>query len=107
MSAHSKEHGMPDTAPTKLNYAIVMNPNLGQVLQMTRRQFFGRTARGIGGLALASLRIPGLPRGAKGGSAGPSPTAPRVRGVIYLTRAGGPSHRETFDYKPTLAKARR
>ncbi len=30
--------------------------------------------------------------------------APRIKRVIWLTMAGGPSHLETFDYKPELAK---
>lgn len=80
---------------------------------MTRRQFFGRTARGIGALALASLVDPGLLRAAHAASsqsqkwsgvANPPPMVPKVRRVIYLTMAGGPSHLETFDYKPILAK---
>jgi len=30
--------------------------------------------------------------------------APKAKRVIYLYQAGGPSHLETFDYKPALAK---
>lgn len=30
--------------------------------------------------------------------------APRIKRVIFLCMAGGPSHLETFDYKPELAK---
>jgi hypothetical protein len=33
----------------------------------------------------------------------PTHSAPKVRRVIWLTMAGGPSHLETFDYKPKLA----
>src|SRR4051812_43297 len=29
---------------------------------------------------------------------------PRVKRVIFLCMAGGPSHLETFDYKPELAR---
>jgi hypothetical protein len=84
-----------------------------QMLKVTRRQFFGRTARGIGTFALASLMNPRLLSAAQAaaeqtqrwtGVANPPPFAPRARRVIYLTMAGGPSHLETFDYKPTLAK---
>jgi uncharacterized protein (DUF1501 family) len=83
-----------------------------RILRTTRRQFFGRTARGIGSLALASVMNPGLLRAAAAASAGqrwngvmnPPPLPPKARRVIYLTMAGGPSHLETFDNKPTLAK---
>ena len=30
--------------------------------------------------------------------------APKARRVIFLYQAGGPSHLETFDYKPKLAE---
>ena len=36
--------------------------------------------------------LPGLPH-----------FAPRVKRVIFLYMSGGPSHLETFDYKPKLA----
>ena len=83
-----------------------------RILCTTRRQFFGRTARGIGGLALASLMNPSLLQAATAatetqrwtGVVNPPPFAPKARRVIYLTMAGGPSHLETFDNKPTLAK---
>ena len=92
---------------------MLMSPPMAHLLQMTRRQFFGRTARGIGGLALASLIDPRLLEAAQAAAANPQnqtglphppPLAPRARRVIYLTMAGGPSHLETFDYKPTLAR---
>src|SRR5882724_10019560 len=75
---------------------LIMDP---QILQTTRRQFFGRTARGIGTLALASLVNPGLLRAAEAaaakpqrwlGIANPPPLIPKARRVIYLTMAGGP-----------------
>lgn len=90
-----------------------MNPPMERLLRMTRRQFFGRSARGIGALALASMFNPALLRAAPTalansqkwtGVANPPPMTPKVRRVIYLTMAGGPSHLETFDYKPLLAK---
>lgn len=78
-------------------------------LHLTRRQLFGRTARGIGVAALGSLlgrdllaadqrRGPGA-----GGVAGPH-FAPKAKRVIFLHQSGGPSQLETFDYKPGLAK---
>ena len=53
-----------------------MHPFKEAVRAETRRQFFGRTARGIGGLALANLladeafALPGQAPAAAGGAAG-------------------------------------
>lgn len=78
--------------------------------QQTRRVFLGRASQGVGALALASLL---QPRGLNAASAQPNhwpgvvepPHFPaRARRVIWLTMAGGPSHLETFDYKPKLAE---
>ncbi len=73
---------------------------------LTRRTLLGRSARGLGALALASM----LPRGL---AAAPASTganglpglphfAPRAKRVIYLFMSGGPSHIDLFDYKPAL-----
>lgn len=79
-----------------------MNSPTLDPLQMTRRQFLGGTATGIGAAALASLLNPGL-LGA-GDSAKPllPHFAPRAKRVIWLTQAGAPSQLELFDYKPQL-----
>jgi len=71
-------------------------------LQITRRQFLGRTATGIGAAALASLLNPGLL--AASDSARPllPHFAPRAKRVIWLTQAGAPSQLDLFDYKPHL-----
>ena len=71
-------------------------------LQITRRQFLGRSAAGIGAAALASLLNPQLL--AATGSAANRLThfAPRARRVIWLTQAGAPSQLDLFDYKPHL-----
>ena len=66
----------------------------------TRRAFLGSGAHGLGAIALASLLRPSLLAGA--GSIQPT-TPPRIKRVIWLCMAGGPSHFETFDYKPKLA----
>lgn len=66
---------------------------------ITRRQFFGRTATGLGTAALAHLLgsdaqaggLPGLPH-----------HAAKAKRIIYLFQSGGPSQIETFDYKPRL-----
>ena len=78
-----------------------------QALQaITRRHFFGKTAAGIGGLALASLLNERLLGAAA--TAG-DPMAPKqahfpakAKRVIYLHMAGSPSQLDLFDYKPKL-----
>jgi Protein of unknown function (DUF1501) len=65
--------------------------------EIARRTFLRRT--GIGSVALASLIKSSL------ASAEVKPDhEPRVKRVIHLCMAGGPSHLETLDYKPELAK---
>lgn len=70
---------------------------------LSRRSFLGRSAQGLGGLALTSLLDPKLLAAARpAGILSPTHFAPRAKRVIWLTMAGGPSHLETFDYKPKL-----
>jgi len=78
----------------------------------------GKATTGIGSLALASLLnnrlfgadaatrpAPGAPGLLAGrGVINPLDFAPKAKRVIYLYMAGGPSHLETLDYKPQLAK---
>jgi hypothetical protein len=86
-----------------------MNPIDEYMLRETRRQFLGKSARGIGVAALASL-LGGRPAAAAGepfpslGIVNPLHHAPKAKRVIHLYMAGGPSHLETFDYKPVLAE---
>jgi hypothetical protein len=80
--------------------------------RLNRRAFLGRSGTGIGTLALASLLNPKLLAGANpsvpsahwSGVVNPLHFAPRAKRLIYLYMAGGPSHLETLDFKPTLAK---
>lgn len=70
-------------------------------LGLTRREFFGRAARGIGGVALASL----LPSWALGQGASSRLHHPaKAKRIIYLFQAGGPAQQDLFDYKPLLNK---
>ena len=80
----------------------------------SRRVFLGRAAQGVGKLALASLLNPALISSAMAAAAkksndkwtgvvNPFHYPPKAKRVIWLTMAGGPSHLETFDYKPKLA----
>ena len=70
------------------------------MIEMTnRRTFLNRSTVGIGALALQRQLLAGkIPEGIK--MAG----SPKAKRVIFLCMAGGPSHLETLDHKPTLAK---
>jgi len=72
---------------------------------LSRRAFLGRTAQGLGSLALASL-LRGAPTQAAGvqGVLGTPHLPQKATRVIWLTMAGGPSQLETFDPKPKLAE---
>lgn len=80
------------------------------VQEYNRRTFLSRASMGLGAAALHALSKPSL----LNASSLQSPNAPGVGGfpnlpvkakrVIFLCMAGGPSHLETFDPKPTLAK---
>jgi hypothetical protein len=67
---------------------------------ITRRQFFGKTATGLGAAALAHLL--GSDAQASGGLPGLPHHVPTAKRIIYLFQSGGPSQIETFDYKPRL-----
>ena len=80
---------------------------------MSRRDFFGKFAMGIGGFALMNL----LQKNAQGSSIVAPPIgspfrgvlqkphfAPKAKRIIYLFMAGGPSQHDLFDYKPLLNK---
>jgi hypothetical protein len=85
-----------------------MNPHLERQALLTRRQFFGRGALGLGTAALATLlhqEAPAAeanrPAGA-GGLPGLPHFAPRAKRVIYLFQNGAPTHVDLFDYKPKM-----
>jgi hypothetical protein len=76
----------------------LIHPPLGlqlplNAIRLHRRAFLRRSGLGLGSVALASLRS----------GATPHFTA-RAKRVIFLYMSGGPSHLETFDFKPALAK---
>jgi len=79
----------------------------GDTEAIYRRTFLARSGIGLGSIALSTLfdrdhramgaspkylGLPGLPQ-----------HQPRAKRVIFLCMAGGPSHLESFDYKPQLA----
>ena len=81
-------------------------------LSVNRRSFLRRSAYGLGGLALAGLIDPKIFAAEKAAAApgkwdgvlNPLHFAPKAKRVIHLCMAGGPSHLETFDWKPELKK---
>ncbi|MDP3072885.1 MAG: DUF1501 domain-containing protein [Opitutaceae bacterium] len=79
---------------------------------MSRRDFFGKFAMGIGGFALmqllqrqasaaAPVALPGADLPFRGILQQPH-FAPKAKRIIYLFMAGGPSQHDLFDYKPLL-----
>ncbi len=85
--------------------------------EVTRRAFLGGGFAGLGSIALTSLfsrnaRASTNPQSST--SSGRNPQSKgvvnplhypaRAKRVIFLYQAGGPSHLETFDYKPKLAE---
>ena len=68
----------------------------------TRRHFLGSSGLGLGAMALSNLLGSGSARAAEGGVLGAPHHFAKVKRVIYLFQAGGPSHLETFDFKPVL-----
>ncbi len=78
----------------------------------TRREFLWETGCGFGATALASLLTADNFFGEAASAAGltvanplsprASQFAPRAKSVIFLFMYGGPSHIDTFDYKPDM-----
>jgi hypothetical protein len=83
-----------------------MTPLTAAHLQMTRRQFFGRSATGVGVAALSSLLQRDLFAGLGVGGSGLPHFPARAKRVILLWQGGGPSQVDLFDYKPGLAAMR-
>jgi uncharacterized protein (DUF1501 family) len=84
-----------------------MNPIQEAVQLETRRQFFGRGARGLGVAALASLlgdevlsaeAAPAV----KGGVSGLPHFAAKAKRAVWLHMVGAPPQMDLFDYKPKM-----
>src|ERR1041385_4481205 len=79
---------------------------------INRRTFLGRAAYGLGGIAVATLLERGMVGRASAaeteqkwtGIIHPPHFAVRAKRIIHLCMAGGPSHLESFDYKPELKR---
>jgi hypothetical protein len=76
--------------------------------QLHRRTFLAQAGVGLGTAALAALLNRDLAQASPDdhyrGLAGLPHHPPKVKRVIFLYMSGGPSHLETFDYKPKLAE---
>ena len=70
----------------------------------TRREFLWQTAGGFGAAALASVMQSdgGIPGMSSTDASGLSAAAGKAKSVIFLFMYGGPSHMDTFDYKPAM-----
>src|SRR5262249_16350722 len=83
-------------------------------LEISRRSFLGSGFAGLGSIALTSLLGRNTQASENPQSQSPNPQSKgvvnplhypaRAKRVIFLYQAGGPSHLETFDYKPKLAE---
>ena len=79
-------------------------------MSINRRTFLHKSFAGLGAMAMASIAGRSMGAGAATQKAWPGILdnalhhAPKAKRVIHLCMAGGPSHLETFDYKPELAR---
>src|SRR5215831_6623986 len=77
-----------------------------KITNIHRRTFLGQGIAGLGVVALNSLLNPKLLSGAategSRGVVNPLHFLPKAKRVIFLYQAGGPSHLETWDFKPKL-----
>lgn len=84
-----------------------MHPEREWQQNLNRRQLIGNSIRPVGAAALASLLAQDQPA-ALAETANPlrglTHRAPRAKRVIYLFMCGGPSHIDTFDFKPAVRK---
>ena len=92
-------------------HAICGLPGITSRRSVGRRGFLCKTLGGFAWLALAALNARPA-RADKPAAGSRSPLAPkrphfepRAKRVIFLFMQGGPSHLETFDWKPALASA--
>jgi len=72
-----------------------LEPTTDPARRLTRRALLHNAACGFGALALSGIRNDGDPL---------PMFAPRAKRVIFIFMQGGPSHVDTFDYKPELVR---
>jgi hypothetical protein len=73
-------------------------------VNISRRQALQRSAAGFGSVALSSLLADESRAAASEATSRLSQFPARAKRVIFLFMKGGPSHMDTFDYKPQLQK---
>lgn len=78
------------------------DPMTDNIARVTRRQFFGTGASGVGVAALASLLNSSSAAAAEKGLPGVPHFAPKAKRVVVLWQGGGPSHVDLFDEKPLM-----
>ena len=84
------------------------NPIRENDLLLTRRQLFGKASLGMGTAAMASLMGSSLQAEPQNSSLpkvdlnGGLHHKAKAKRVIYLFMSGGPSHHDTWDYKPKM-----
>lgn len=88
-----------------------MHPNpITMDAPISRREMLGRSGLGMGAIGLATLltddAYSSLPSERPESALAPKPPhfPPKAKRVIHLFMNGGPSHVDTFDYKPELNK---
>ncbi|MCB1231267.1 MAG: DUF1501 domain-containing protein [Verrucomicrobiae bacterium] len=86
-----------------------MSPLTDYITYETRRQFFGRSAKGLGMAALGSLM--GFDRQSARGAiteggelAASQHFRPAAKRAIYLFMSGAPSQLDLYDYKPAMSE---
>jgi hypothetical protein len=82
-----------------------MNTQIRNFCGRTRREFLWEAGGGFGAAALASLlSADGVLAGTTANplAARSAPHAAKAKSVIFLFMYGGPSHIDTFDYKPAM-----
>ena len=70
---------------------------------LSRRQFLGSSAGGLGGIALAWMLNQERSRAGIAAATGPH-FVPKAKRIVQIFCCGGVSHIDTFDYKPALEK---
>ncbi len=76
---------------------------------LSRRELLARFGNGVGSIALAALVASQRVRAAERSAINPLAPLPqnfpaKAKNCIFIYMAGGVSHIDTFDYKPTLQK---
>ena len=82
-----------------------MNPIDEYVSLESRRQFLGKSAKGLGLAALSSILGNGLMGKSSGSDSGFLSTThfrPKAKRGIYLFMSGAPSQLDMYDYKPAM-----